>query len=854
MAINFPNSPSNGATHTAGGQTFTYDGTAGVWNPPAAGNAAITTDGSTPSLASGITGAEVRTLIGAGESAARTAVYANIAALPTSGTAGDMAYVTATNRLYIWTGTGWYNIALINNNPTISGVSSSYALAIDGTATTVTITATDPEGLPITYSIVSDTSGNAATVAQGTGSSTNVFTITPSTNTAHAGTFSLTFRASDGVNIASAAASFTLEFKVVNSNYTTGLFTSVGANNAVNAAFDDKSTNDHTITAVGNATQTTFSPYRHGGYSVYFDGSGDYLASDNNNIGNFGTGDFTVEGWLWVPDHSALYTVVDGRPATLTSATGWSVAINTSGGIYVYSGGTIITGTNGDVTTNTWHHYAFTRSGSNIKLFLNGTQQGSTYTTARDYTANLFRVGGSGTGGEVFKGYQRDVRVVKGTALYTSNFTKPDEPLTAVTNTTFLGCHLPYVKDGSTNDHTIAINGDPSTEPFAPFDAQEYAAADHGGSISLDGTGDSIQITGGSDFTFTGDFTAECWVYCNAHTNDYAGILGFSHDSQSTGWNVLGRSNGKLHFNVGMTYTDTTGSLPLNQWVHLALVRNGSSSGNCKLYINGVADATTVTKTGTVTQPTFIQIGQYPGIAARAFNGNIADVRVVNGTAVYTSNFTPTTAPLTAVTNTKLLVQSTDAGIIDKAQTSRFVKLLGNTKSSTTQTKFLSSSMYFDGTGDYIEADDQDIGNFGTGDFTVEGWFYLTASPSNYITVAETRGSGGSTTGWVMAISAGDFYVYSGAFIGAKGSAISSNTWYHWAFTRSGTDQKVFLNGTQTGSTYTTARNYTDNNFTIGAKHDASEFFTGYQSDVRITKGLARYTSNFTAPTAALKG
>ena len=130
----------------------------------AAGNAAITTDGSTPSLASGITGAEVRTLIGAGESAARTAVYANIAALPTSGTAGDMAYVTATNRLYIWTGTGWYNIALINNNPTISGVSATYDLATDGTATTVTITATDPEGLPITYSIVSDTSGNAATV------------------------------------------------------------------------------------------------------------------------------------------------------------------------------------------------------------------------------------------------------------------------------------------------------------------------------------------------------------------------------------------------------------------------------------------------------------------------------------------------------------------------------------------------------------------------------------------------------------------------------------------------------------------------------------------------------------------
>jgi hypothetical protein len=276
-------------------------------------------------------------------------------------------------------------------------------------------------------------------------------------------------------------------------------------------------------------------------------------------------------------------------------------------------------------------------------------------------------------------------------------------------------------------------------------------------------------------------------------------------------------------------------------------------SGSLKTFINGTLN-TTVSNTADYSNSGGVRISSYNGTNDPAVQASISNLRLVKGTAVYTSAFTPPTAPLTAISGTSLLLKGTDAGIIDKAQTPRFVKLLGNTKSSTTQTKFLSSSMYFDGTGDYIEADDQDIGNFGSGDFTAEGWFYLTASPSNYITIAETRGSGGSTTGWVMAISAGDFYVYSGALIGAKGSAISSNTWYHWAFTRSGTDQKVFLNGTQTGSTYTTARNYTDNNFTIGAKHDASEFFTGYQSDVRITKGLARYTANFTPPTAALKG
>ncbi len=818
-ALNFPDSPSNGDTY----QGYTYNSTKGTWAKPA-------------------------------DPDARTAVYANIAALPTSGTAGDMAYVTATNRLYIWTGTGWYNIALINTNPTISGVSSSYTLAIDGSATTVTITATDPEGLPITYSIVSDTSGNIATVAQGTGANTNVFTITPSTNTAHAGTFSLTFRASDGVNLASSAASFTLQFKVDNSHYTTGLFTSVGANNATNSSFDDKSASNHTLSVANQAHQTTFSPYRPGGYSVYFDGSGDYLASDNNNIGNFGTGDFTLEGWIWVPDRSALYTILDGRPTSLTSATGWSVAINTSGGIYVYSGGHHITGTAGDVTTQTWHHWALTRSSGDMKLFLNGTQQGSTNSTARDYTANLFRVGASGTGGEVFKGYQRDVRVIKGTALYTSNFTPTTEPLTAVTNTTFLGCHLPYIADGSTNDHTIAINGDPSTEPFAPFDHQEYSASNHGGSMALDGTGDSISAAASADFGIgTGDFTVEWWIKFNTISN-YPTVIDMRSADNDTPLALFPKTNLQNQLGVyvsGGYIASGTNSFKAGIWIHYAICKTG---GYLKGYFNGKQDFS-IACTRDYGSSESIRIGAVYGNGNYFVDGNMADVRIVKGTAVYTSEFTPPTAPLPAVTNTKLLVQSTDAGIIDKSQTAQLVALMGNTKSSTTQTKFLSSSMYFDGTGDYINAENFEIGNVGTAPFTFEGWFYLTASPANYITIMQTRGSNASQTGFVMAISAADFYIYSGAFIGQKGSAISSNQWYHWAYTRDTSgNQRVFLDGTQTGSTYTTARNYTDDKLWIGAKYDGSEYFTGYQSDIRITKGLARYTSNFTAPTAALKG
>jgi len=113
MAINFTDSPANGATQVIGGRTYTYNSAKNKWDT---------------------TATEV-----VGPTAT---VYATVDNLPGSATTGDQAFVSGTNRLYIWNGSGWYNIALINTNPTISGVSSSYDLATDGTATTVTITAT----------------------------------------------------------------------------------------------------------------------------------------------------------------------------------------------------------------------------------------------------------------------------------------------------------------------------------------------------------------------------------------------------------------------------------------------------------------------------------------------------------------------------------------------------------------------------------------------------------------------------------------------------------------------------------------------------------------------------------------
>jgi hypothetical protein len=141
-----------------------------------------------------------------------TVAYATASDLPLIGnSSGDIAFVGGLNRLFIWNGSGWYNIALINTNPTITTApDAAYSFATDGTPIVLTLEAQDPEGLPITWSYVvtSGSLGSTATVAQ----VDNEFTITPSSAEGDIGSFSLTFTASDGVNLATATSAFTLAF------------------------------------------------------------------------------------------------------------------------------------------------------------------------------------------------------------------------------------------------------------------------------------------------------------------------------------------------------------------------------------------------------------------------------------------------------------------------------------------------------------------------------------------------------------------------------------------------------------------------------------------------------------------
>ena len=153
--------------------------------------------------------------------AAGAVVYATADLLPLSGnSAGDMAYVTATNRFYINNGSGWYSVGLVNTNPNITSVQDAgsnttpFILTTDGTATVITITAADPEEVPLIYgySVTTGSLTNGGGVTATVSQANNVFTVTPTTTEAYAGNFTLTFTASDGINQATSANAFQLAF------------------------------------------------------------------------------------------------------------------------------------------------------------------------------------------------------------------------------------------------------------------------------------------------------------------------------------------------------------------------------------------------------------------------------------------------------------------------------------------------------------------------------------------------------------------------------------------------------------------------------------------------------------------
>jgi len=241
-----------------------------------------------------------------------------------------------------------------------------------------------------------------------------------------------------------------------------------------------------------------------------------------------------------------------------------------------------------------------------------------------------------------------------------------------VTNFDGTWMHGSYIKVNGTvvaSDHTLSPDGTNNSLAV-------------GGSVSFSGTGQYLS-TNNTSLNLTGDFTVEGWFYPTNVTGFHA-VWTFGQASagrytvQLSGTSVL--SN--LYGAGSTTYTST---VPINTWTHVAMVRSGTT---VKVYINGTASATTDTQSGTIGNGGYLNIGADDS-GATNFAGRITNFRVVNGTAVYTTNFTPSVNPLLPVINTKLLLtELTESALVADTGPSRLTLTNNGSVTWTSATPF----------------------------------------------------------------------------------------------------------------------------------------------------------------------
>jgi hypothetical protein len=517
---------------------------------------------------------------------------------------------------------------------------------------------------------------------------------------------------------------------------------------------------------------------------------------------------------------------------------------------------------------------AIVRSGTTYSIYRNGvlltSGTGGTITSA----SAPFVIGTNTSYNQPLFGYVSNFRVTTGQALYTTAFTPATTSLTTTSqsatasNVKLLTCQSNRFVDNSTqNTKTILFGdnaGNPGTrfiQPFSPFlPTVAYTPQTIGGSGYFDGSGDYLSFASNAAFTVgTGNLTIEAWIYVTSLSQTYQGIASGRAETPSN-FPGLGLTidNSQLFFtilNSGSGLRDSA-NVPLNQWVHVVGVRSGT---NAALFVNGARKASsTNSENGTSSD---MVIGRYyVGTNNYYFSGYIAGARLLKGTAAYDptqTSITVPTAPFTDITNTSFLLNYTNAGIID-ATAKNDLETVGNAQISTTQSKFGNSSMYFDGTGDYLTL--PNLGgqfDFRTGDFTIELWVFASSGFSSLATVI-SKGPVGTVdnTSWTLQHNTAgslSFYGPSSTLYFTTTSTPWTTGFAHIAICRSGSNTRLFVNGTQQGSTYTTLQDFLAGNPLIvgsGYYDPANRTMTGYIDDLRISK-YARYTANFTAPTSA---
>ena len=411
--------------------------------------------------------------------------------------------------------------------------------------------------------------------------------------------------------------------------------------------------------------------------------------------------------------------------------------------------------------------------------------------------------------------------------------------------------------DQGNTGHNVTSNGNPKLDGTT----KKFGSS----SMYFDGTGDYLTIPDHADWNFgSDDFVIDLWVNIQDFDagDNYPILMGQYNSSQ---WSPLqvyyDHTNGDIYISASSNGSSWDilsgvdgGTLSENVWAHLAWVRSGN---NFYTFKDGVRISTT-----DVTGETFWN-APYPfGIGAKVYDGGVRqhikgyidELRISKGTdrGWTGASFTLPTSEYSNDEDTKLLLHFNG----DESASGHNVTFNGNPMLSLTQEKW-NGSYYFDGTGDYITIPDHADWAFGSNNFVLECWAYFNSTSGDYDFFRHW--SSPNDKGFQLSRITADSKIY--FWYTTNGSTTKSNggvtwtpslsTWYHIAVVRSGSDLKIFVDGSQVGSMYNIGSDSIPN-ITAPLWIGGTNYMNGFIDEVRVSAGTDRgWSSGFSVPTTA---
>lgn len=400
--------------------------------------------------------------------------------------------------------------------------------------------------------------------------------------------------------------------------------------------------------------------------SVQFDGSGDVLTVPNSADFRLGNGDFTIECWFYYKGALSSNRTLFGLFENSSARRSYQAEVRSDGTIRFEwwpdgSTGNSIDTAASTVSISTWHHYAATRTNGIITQYLNGESVASSSvgtSSFYDNTDDPFRIGALNAAvDQSFSGHISNFRIIKGVALYTSNFKPSMRELEVVPETVLLACQSKTDASLEKTGKTITVSGNAVANELTPGILTPIVKSGGGsaitGSVEFTSTTDALVLSAGTDFAYgTGDFTIEAWIQPQGINGGETKAI-FTQSQSGNDYIIFKVDSDKA---IKATFGATTvsgGTVEVGSWHHVAVTR---ASNTVKIFVNGVASAGTTVSTDfsdTTRNPT---IGQYThAYGSIEYYGFISNLRINKGTALYTADFIPPTRELKNVPGTVLL-------------------------------------------------------------------------------------------------------------------------------------------------------------------------------------------------------